>query len=43
LNSLFFVRHEPPNEISNFVGGGVQGEVAGIEDVNLGLGNVAAV
>jgi hypothetical protein len=43
LTVLLFVRHETANEIGNFVGGGIQGEVPRIKDVILSLRNVTVV
>jgi hypothetical protein len=40
---LLFAQHEPPNQIGDFIGGGVQGEVTRIKDVNLSLRHVAAI
>jgi hypothetical protein len=31
------------NEVGDFIGGGIQGEVPGIKDVNLSLRNVTAL
>lgn len=43
LTVLLFVRHETVNEIGDFIGGGIQGEVPRLKDVNLSLWNVTAV
>src|SRR5437868_12154172 len=40
---LRFIRHEMADQIRDFVGGGVQGKMAGVENVNFRRGNVAAV
>jgi hypothetical protein len=37
------VRNEPANKVGNFIGCGIKCEVACVKEVNLGLGNVAAV
>jgi hypothetical protein len=43
FNFLLLVGHETADEVGDLVGGGVEGEVAGVENVNLGLGDVVAV
>src|SRR5213593_2129817 len=40
---LLCVRHEPANEIGDFIGGGIQGKVPRVKDVNMGLRNITAV
>ena len=40
---LLLVGYETANHIRDFIGGGVQREVPAIKDVNLCLGNIAAV
>jgi hypothetical protein len=43
LTVLLFVRHETANEIGDSIGGGIQGEVPRIKNVNLSLRNVTVV
>lgn len=40
---LWIIQHELANEIGDFIGGGIEGEMSGIKDVNLSLRNVPAV
>ena len=43
LQLLLLLFHECSNELRNFVGGGIEGEMARIEKVNFGIGHVFAV
>jgi hypothetical protein len=40
---LLCVRHETANEIGDFIGGGIQGKVPRVKDVNMSLWNITAV
>ena len=41
--ALSFDSHEFPHKLCNFIRCGVQGKMAGIENVNLGCGNVVPI
>ena len=43
LTVLLNVGHETANQIGDFIGGGIEGEVARIKDVHLSLRDVTAV
>jgi hypothetical protein len=43
LSFLLLARHKSPNEIGDFIGRGVEGEMSGFEDVNLGLWHITSV